>query len=129
MRAIGRQSSGATLGAMTDAKVPPAPKDSGPAGRKLWRSVAGEWDLDVHEQLLLTEACRTADRLADMADLLATAPMTVENRFGELTAHPLLVESRQQSIVLARLLAALRLPEGDEGDMRRPQRRSARGFY
>ncbi len=47
--------------------------------------------------------------------------------------HPAVRESRQQQIVLARLLAALRLPAGDEADpapARRPQRRSgARGVY
>jgi hypothetical protein len=35
-----------------------------------------------------------------------------------------LVEARQQRIALARLLAALRLPSGEEGEQdRRPQRR------
>ena len=46
-------------------------------------------------------------------------------------AHPALVEARQQRIALARLLAALRLPAGEEeaGD-RRPQRRmGVRGVY
>jgi len=115
---------------VTDAKVPAAPKGSGPAGRRLWRSVVTEYSLDVHEQLLLTQACRTADHLDDIADLLATAPKTVKNRFGEICAHPLLVEHRQQSIVLGRLVAMLRLPEGEEGDARRPQRRGgARGVY
>jgi hypothetical protein len=41
--------------------------------------------------------------------------------------HPAAVEARQQSITLARLLNALRLPNGEEGDeqvgARRPQRR------
>ncbi|MDQ3628435.1 MAG: tyrosine-type recombinase/integrase [Actinomycetota bacterium] len=48
-------------------------------------------------------------------------------------AHPAAVESRQQRITLARLLAALRLPAGEAGDTRagaRPQRRvGARGVY
>src|SRR3546814_1101361 len=49
-------------------------------------------------------------------------------------AHPGVVEMRQQRIALARLLAALRLPAGEEGALgtpaRRPQRRGgARGVY
>lgn len=48
-------------------------------------------------------------------------------------AHPAAVEARQQRIALARLLAALRLPagaDGDEAQGRRPQRRvGARGVY
>jgi hypothetical protein len=47
--------------------------------------------------------------------------------------HPAVIEARQQRLTLARLLAALRLPAGDEQDVqpnRRPQRRSgARGVY
>ncbi len=48
-------------------------------------------------------------------------------------AHPALVEARQQRIALARLLAALRLPAGEESEVggdRRPQRRmGVRGVY
>jgi len=42
-----------------------------------------------------------------------------------------MVEARQQSITLARLLAALRMPSGEQGDLLpRPQRRGApRGAY
>ncbi|GIF16210.1 hypothetical protein [Actinoplanes teichomyceticus] len=50
-----------------------------------------------------------------------------------LKAHPAAVEARQQRIALARLMVALRMPAGDEGDQaqgRRPQRRTGvRGFY
>ena len=43
--------------------------------------------------------------------------------------NPALVESRQQAIALARVLAALRMPSGDE-DASRPQRRvGVRGTY
>jgi len=42
-------------------------------------------------------------------------------------AHPALVEARQQRVVLARLLASLRIPIDEEG---RAQRRGgARGVY
>jgi hypothetical protein len=56
----------------------------------------------------------------------------VQNNRGDLIVQPLLVEQRQQSLVLARLLASLRLPSGEtaEGDLVRPQRRgAARGSY
>ncbi len=113
---------------MTDAKAPPVPKGSGPSGRKLWRSVMGEYELDGHDELVLLQAVRCADLLDDLADAADGEPLTVANRFGELVTNPLLTEQRQQAIVLARLLAALRLPS-DEEDARRPQRRSARGAY
>lgn len=88
-----------------------------------------EYVLEEHELALLREACRTAD-LLDQLD-------TVARQYGPLgadgKAHSAVVEARQQRICLARVLAALRLPAGDEGDQqkgaRRPQRRSVRGVY
>ena len=35
---------------------------------RLWRSILGEYDLDEHESVLLTEACRVADRLDRLAE-------------------------------------------------------------
>jgi hypothetical protein len=97
------------------------------AGKSLWKSVTDEFELDKHESLLLIQACRTADRLDSMATELATSPLTLTNFRGDEVAHPLLTESRQQSLALSRLLASLRLPSGDEA---RPQRRGAsRGAY
>jgi hypothetical protein len=106
------------------------PAGLGTAGKELWLSVVEEWELDVHEKHLLLQACRTSDRLDAMAEILATAPMTVENKRGDTVPHPLLTESRQQSLTLSRLLASIRMPAGDEADMSRPQRRGgARGSY
>ena len=97
------------------------------AGKSLWHSVVDEFELDRHEALLLLQACRCADRLDSMAAVLADAPLTVTNARGDEVPHPLLTESRQQSLTFSRLLASLRLPSGDEA---RPQRRGAsRGSY
>lgn len=105
-----------------------APAGLADAGRRLWASVATDYELDVHEQLLLHQACRCVDTLDRLAAVAADAPVTVTNAKGDEVPHPTLTESRQQSLTLARLLASLRLPSGDEGD--RPQRRgSARGSY
>jgi hypothetical protein len=103
----------------------------GDAGQRLWDDVAGAWELSEHERAILTQACRGVDRLDAMAAELAAAPQVVKNSRGDLTAHPLLVESRQTSALVARLFAALGLPSGDEDEA--PQRRSRRapyrGFY
>lgn len=109
-------------------KAPGPPKGLGSAGRRLWRAVVGDYDLEQHELLLLVEACRVADRLDRLAAESESASLTVENYKGDQVANPLLTEARQQGIVLARLLAALRLPSGEEES--RPQRRSGpRGAY
>ncbi|ACQ80775.1 hypothetical protein Bcav_2527 [Beutenbergia cavernae DSM 12333] len=111
---------------------PKAPSGLGTAGRKLWRAIVVDLDLGPHEELLLTQACRTADILDKLNLEARDADLTVVNSRGDRVANPLLTEQRLQNIVLARLLASLRLPEGvDEDDrMSRPQRRgAARGAY
>ena len=85
------------------------------AGRRLWLAALENYEFDVHEELLLLQACRTADRLDRLAIEAEANDVTTANRFGELVAHPALIESRQQSITLARLLAALRMPAGEDG--------------
>jgi hypothetical protein len=117
---------------MTSTTAPRAPKGLNPAGRRLWRAILSDFDLDEHELAVLVVACRTVDRLEDVAVALADAPLTTTNARGDLVSHPLLVEQRQQSITLTRLLASLRLPTGEteDGELIRPQRRGgARGTY
>lgn len=112
---------------MTERKTP---RGLGTAGKKLWRSIVDEYEIEEHEALLLIEACRVSDRLDALAIAQKSAPLTVTNARGDEVASPYLVESRQQAIVLSRLIASLRLPTGDEGEEKRPQRRGgARGTY
>ena len=107
---------------------PSTPRGLSAAGRRLWKSVLDTYELDQHEELLLLQAARTADRLEDIATGLVGEPLTVSNARGDLVAHPLLNEQRQQALTLSRLLASLRLPSGDEAE--RPQRRGgARAPY
>ena len=111
---------------------PKCPNGLRAAGRRLWDSIAGEFDLDEHEVALLVETVRTVD-LCDVLEtrLQKDGPM-IPTPQG-LKAHPAAVELRQQRIALARLLAALRMPAGDDVEQvqgRRPQRRTGvRGTY
>jgi len=102
------------------------------SGKRLWHSVVDDYELDEHETALLLEACRTVDVLDDLAAAVRRDGALVDSPQG-LRAHPAAVEARQQRIALARLVAALRLPSGTEGDRQagaRPQRRvGARGVY
>ena len=114
---------------------PRPPSGAGVAGAKLWRAVLDEYELEEHELLLLLlrEAVRTVDTLDALeARVTADGPLLGSSQGDR--AHPALVEARQQRIALARLLAALRLPAGEEsetaGQDRRPQRRmGVRGVY
>jgi hypothetical protein len=108
------------------------PNVFGPAGRRLWEAVTGVYELDEHEAVLLREAARTVDLLDVLAARVAADGPVLETPAGP-RVHPAAVEARQARIALARLVAALRLPDGDAGDAsagRRPQRRAgARGVY
>lgn len=108
--------------------VTPVPDGLDESGTRLWESVADPFDLDVHEQLLLLQACRTADLLDRLSREAGRGRLTVRNAKGEEVTNPVITEHRQQSLVLARLLASLRMPSGEEDG--RPQRRgAARGSY
>jgi hypothetical protein len=102
------------------------------AGKRLWASVAEHYDLEEHERALLVEAARTVDLLDDLEALVRADGAVIDSPQGR-KANPAVVEVRQQRIALARLLAALRLPAGEEGDEQagaRPQRRvGVRGTY
>lgn len=109
-----------------------APKGLQNAGKRLWRSVVEDLELEEHELALLRAACRTADNLERLAEELETAPTTTQNARGDMVANPVYVEHRNQAQSLAKTLASLRLPTGltDDGDLVRPQRRgAARGAY
>lgn len=99
------------------------PRGLAAAGRALFRSIAGAFDLERHELAVLEQAARVADRVAAL-DAVVDTDGVMEPGTGR--AHPALVESRQQRIALARLLVVLRLPDEDD---HRPQRRGMRGAY
>lgn len=99
------------------------PRGLSGAGKALWASVTGAYELEQHELLLLENAARTADLIADLqARIERDGPVTPAGK-----AHSAVIEIRQQRITLARLLVALRVPTGDEEA--RPQRRGIRGVY
>ncbi len=108
--------------------VPKPPVGLRTGGRRLWVAVMAEFELDEHETCLLLEACRTVDLLDVLATAVEADGALVDSAQGQ-RVHPAVVESRQQSICLARLIAALRLPSGDESDARPQRRVAARGVY
>ncbi|MDQ1636321.1 MAG: hypothetical protein QOJ32_3130 [Frankiaceae bacterium] len=92
---------------------PRPPRGSQAAGKRLWRAVLADYELDEHELALLRQAVRRAD--------LCEALQAQVDDDGPLIAgkpHPALVELRQQRIVLARLIVALRVPLGEQDEAR-----------
>jgi hypothetical protein len=96
-----------------------------------WWVLAGEgadhdgYELDAHELGLLREAARTLSRCDELAGVLEAEGLTTTGSKGQTVAHPALAEVRQQQLAYGRLVAQLRLPEGedDDGKASRPQRR------
>jgi hypothetical protein len=105
------------------------PKDLGPTGRKVYRSIVAEFELSATEEVELHGLARCADRLDAIAAALVDATLTVTNSRGDQVANPLLREARGQAATYSRILASLRIPQGEQ-DSGRPQRRGgARAPY
>jgi len=92
------------------------PRDLGRDGRSLLRRVIAVYDEhnlepEAHERVILTEAARVADRLAQLRAALAGVELT------EVAAVRLLAEERQQRVALSTLLVSrLGLPTGLGGE-------------
>jgi hypothetical protein len=109
--------------------VPPAPpRDLGPDGLRLWQAITAEYDLAEHELVLLRQAARVADVCADLHGITSQEGLLVDGRI-----HPAAVELRQQRVLLARMIVALRVPLDEDGDVKpggtRTQYRGTRGVY
>jgi hypothetical protein len=102
--------------------------DLGVRGVRLWESLLEQDDNLTDEGNPLREvalsACRTADRVENLEQLAKATDPVVEGRGGPMV-HPIFAEVRQQSALLARLVAALRLPDAATG--KKPQKRQIRG--
>lgn len=94
-------------------------------GKRLWAAITEAVTLDVRDQVLVLEAARVVDRLDGLDRVIRKRGLVLPDG----RPHPALAEARQQQITLARLVAALRLPEDLADPTRRPQRRSVRGAY
>ena len=97
----------------------PAPRGLGAEGKKLWNTVAGTYELEVDEVILLTQACRTLDTIEKLQRRLDAADVLDDRYSGRV--HPALPELRQQRLALSRLLKALDV--GDPAEQPKRQRR------
>ena len=89
-----------------------APAGLKTAGRKLWKAMTSEFELGPHELLLLEESCHVVDACVELRELAEAAEGVEKRRTW--------AELRGQQAVLARLIAALRVPEPEEGPAKQP---------
>ncbi|WP_431840485.1 hypothetical protein [Gordonia hongkongensis] len=102
-------------------------------------AVLGTYELTASEELIARDVCRAVTRLDAIDAELQDAALTVENRFGEVVSHPLVVEQRLLAQSTAKLVGSLRLPEIEAEDTagkvsgrtggRQPKRVQVRSIY
>lgn len=97
------------------------------AGDRLKADVLARFDLEPAELLSLDHVARLATILEGLDAIIERDGLTITGPDGCPRVHPAVIEARQSRIALARLLAALRLPELEAQG--RPQRRATRGVY
>jgi hypothetical protein len=90
--------------------------------------VTSRFELEDHELTLLRQAAVVADSCEALRAVVAVEGRLIVWSSGEQRVHPALVELRQQQILLARLVTALRVPLAEDSQAR-PQRRGVRGVY
>ena len=95
--------------------IPRPPQGAGPSGRRIWRAILGDFELDEHERALVTALVRQVDRLDQLEALIEAEGLTVTGH-RTMKMHPAVVEARQSAIAVARISAALRLPAGEQED-------------
>lgn len=117
--------------------VPDPPDGLSPSASQLWWSVLESYELEAHELALLREACRTLSTCDELDQVMVEEGLITTGSRDQLVAHPAVGEARQYRLAFGRLVAQLRLPEGEDDGRRstatgdgRPQRRGgARGLY
>lgn len=91
-----------------------APPNLGAAGKALWKSIAGEYELSGVELAVLASACRQADDVALLEKLLRADGLIVSGSQGQPRLNAAITELRQGRLATAKLLAELRLPAEDQ---------------
>lgn len=105
------------------------PDNLGPAGLELWENITDVFDFDEEpgKVALLERAARTADTIAALEAEASTQSLTAKGSMGQAVVNPLIAEARSQTSLLDKLLKSLSLPETEEEQLERAQRRSRAG--
>lgn len=98
---------------MDEKRVPRAPKGLKTRGRRLWVELHEQFDFtaDPHRHALVEDACREADLIDRLQDVVDNNDLRVRGSQGQPVAAPEVAELRQHRALLGQLLARLDLPE------------------
>ena len=95
-------------------KPPSPPRTLGTAGRALWRDLHDDLDFDPHERVLVTQACKQADLVDQLEQVISSDGLTITGSAGQPRLHGAVTELRQCRLALGRLIAMLNIPSGEE---------------
>lgn len=93
------------------ARTAPTHLQKAGAGRKLWNSIAKDYDLRPDEYRVLEDACFEADLIEDLAAAQREQPVMITGSMGQQVLNPLIAEIRQHRSTLSTLLVKLKLPD------------------
>jgi hypothetical protein len=90
----------------------------GPSGRKLWRSVTAEFDIDrePHRQRVLFDACKLADMIDRLDQEADNAPLIVPGSYKQPVLHPAFAGAQTARSLMAQLLSRLSFEEARPDD-------------
>jgi hypothetical protein len=89
-------------------------------GRRLWGAILARYELSDAELVVLSELCRTLDRIDTLEALVVTDGLCVKGSTGQPRMHPGIGEARLQRVALAALARSLQLPEALVAEPDRP---------
>jgi hypothetical protein len=96
-------------------KAAPAPAGLGKAGKRLWRDIAGVYQLRPDELQVLENAARTGDLIVRLQDELEQqSELVTEGSMGQTVVTPLATEVRMQRQAQTAMLKGLNLPDLDD---------------
>jgi hypothetical protein len=131
-REIGRQLGISHEMARRDARdsgltaLTPVPDGLASRGQAFWDHATSAFELDRHEQELLTQVCRLLDRAdALRVDIEQYGVVLVSSR-GDRRPNPAVAEERQVSLAVGRLLGQLEIPAEDDSVLPTPAQARAR---
>lgn len=101
--------------------IPKAPAGLKLAGRRLWRSIVVDYQLEPFHLAILKTACECVDRIEEARAAVEAEGLTIEGRFGA-KAHPALAVERDSRVALLRALRELSLDTATAESYARPPR-------
>lgn len=91
-----------------------APEGLGEKALSVWTDLTMTYEFRADELRVLEDSCREIDLIERLEAELKTTQLVVKGSMGQPVSSPLVTEIRQHRATLARLLAALKIP--DEAD-------------